>query len=125
MNCNTCRYELSQCLDGRLPSGRRAVVMQHVDGCEVCSAFWAELQAAQQLTLQLPKERVSAGVPADFHPRNLRQRVQHLSVHRIHHFTRLRPARDIGLVGHYDEAIANRCEADAPSRHVFIKFEIS
>lgn len=61
MNCNTCRYELSQCLDGRLPSGRRAVVMQHVDGCEVCSAFWAELQAAQQLTLQLPKERVSEG----------------------------------------------------------------
>ena len=61
MNCNTCRYELSQCLDGRLPSGRRAVVMQHVDRCEVCAAFWAELQAAQQLTLQLPKERVSDG----------------------------------------------------------------
>lgn len=61
MNCNTCRYELSQCLDGRLPSGRRAVVMQHVDRCEVCASFWAELQAAQQLTLQLPKERVSEG----------------------------------------------------------------
>ncbi len=61
MNCNTCRYELSQCLDGRLASGRRAVVMQHVDRCEVCTAFWAELQAAQQLSLQLPKERVSEG----------------------------------------------------------------
>jgi hypothetical protein len=61
MNCNTCRYELSQCLDGRLPSGRRAVVMQHLTECEVCASFWSELQAAQQLTLQLPKEHVSEG----------------------------------------------------------------
>lgn len=61
MHCNTCRYELSQCLDGRLPSGRRAVVMQHVDGCATCAAFWAELQAAQQLSLQLPRQRVSEG----------------------------------------------------------------
>jgi hypothetical protein len=61
MHCYTCRYELSQCLDGRLPSGRRAVVMQHVDGCAACAAFWAELQAAQQLSLQLPKQRVSDG----------------------------------------------------------------
>lgn len=61
MNCNTCRYELSQCLDGRLPSGRRAVVMQHLTTCEVCASFWSELQAAQQLTLQLPKEHVSEG----------------------------------------------------------------
>lgn len=61
MNCNTCRYELSQCLDGRLPSGRRAVVMQHLTTCEACASFWSELQAAQQLTLQLQKERVSDG----------------------------------------------------------------
>ncbi len=60
MNCNTCRYELSQCLDGRLPSGRRAVVMQHADDCAECGVFWAELQAAQRLTLQLPRTRVSA-----------------------------------------------------------------
>lgn len=60
MNCNTCRYELSQCLDGRLPSGRRAVVMEHTEACDDCGAFWAELQAAQRLTLQLPRMRVGA-----------------------------------------------------------------
>ncbi|MCA8976264.1 MAG: zf-HC2 domain-containing protein [Planctomycetes bacterium] len=59
MKCNTCRYELSQCLDGRLPSGRRAVVMQHAASCPACAGFWDELQAAQRLTLQLPRERVS------------------------------------------------------------------
>jgi hypothetical protein len=61
MNCTSCRYELSLCLDGRLPSGRRALVMQHVAACEVCSTFWDELQVAQRLTLQLPKHRVSDG----------------------------------------------------------------
>lgn len=59
MNCTTCRYELSQCLDGRLPSGRRALVMQHVQQCGDCETFWNELQAAQRLVLQLPSERVS------------------------------------------------------------------
>lgn len=63
MNCNTCRYELSMCLDGRLPSGRRSVVLQHAAECAGCRRFWSELQQAQQLTLQLPKHRVSA----DFH----------------------------------------------------------
>lgn len=58
MNCNQCRYELSQCLDGRLPSGRRTVVMEHVEHCSDCGTFWNELQAAQQLVLQLPVERV-------------------------------------------------------------------
>lgn len=58
MNCNHCRYELSQCLDGRLPSGRRALVMQHVAQCDGCETFWSELQAAQRLVLQLPRERV-------------------------------------------------------------------
>ena len=61
MNCTTCQYELSMCLDGRLPSGRRSVVMQHVDGCEGCSEFWNELQAAQKLALLLPREKVSDG----------------------------------------------------------------
>ncbi|HZN39334.1 MAG TPA: hypothetical protein VFD82_11060 [Planctomycetota bacterium] len=61
MNCSTCRYELSQCLDGRLPSGRRAIVMRHVETCAVCSAFWTDLQAAQNLTLRLGKMRVSEG----------------------------------------------------------------
>lgn len=58
MNCNTCRYELSQCLDGRLPSGRRTLVMEHVERCGDCGTFWNELQAAQQLVLQLPRESV-------------------------------------------------------------------
>lgn len=61
MNCNSCRYELSLCLDGRLPSGRRGIVMQHVEGCESCSTFWSELEAAQRLTLSLPREKVSDG----------------------------------------------------------------
>jgi hypothetical protein len=61
MNCTTCRYELSQCLDGRLPSGRRTVVMQHAETCAACGQFWAELQAAQRLTLQLQQPRVSPG----------------------------------------------------------------
>lgn len=53
MNCSTCRYELSQCLDGRLPSGRRTAVLQHAEDCSACGAFWNELQAAQDLTLSL------------------------------------------------------------------------
>lgn len=61
MNCTTCRYELSLCLDGRLPSGRRGLVMQHVDECADCAGFWNELQAAQRLALQLPHTRVSDG----------------------------------------------------------------
>ena len=61
MNCSSCRYELSQCLDGRLPSGRRAIVMRHVESCAVCSTFWTDLQAAQNLTLRLAKKPVSEG----------------------------------------------------------------
>lgn len=67
---------------------------------------------------------ISAGVPADFHPRNLRQGLQHFPVNRIDRGTRLRPARDIRLVGHDDEEIAGRLEASAASRDVFINFEI-
>lgn len=58
MNCNSCRFELSQCLDGRLPSGRSAIVMQHVDECAGCADYWAELQAAQELVLRLPRTTV-------------------------------------------------------------------
>ncbi|MBX3463672.1 MAG: zf-HC2 domain-containing protein [Planctomycetes bacterium] len=61
MNCNQRRYELSQCLDGRLPSGRRTLVMEHLEQCGDCLAFWTDLQAAQRLVLQLPQERVGAG----------------------------------------------------------------
>ena len=65
MNCRTCQYELSQSLDGRLASGRRTVVMQHVAGCAACAAFSDELQRAQALVLQLP--RLSVG--SDFRER--------------------------------------------------------
>lgn len=58
MNCSTARYELSQCLDGRLPSGKRAVVLAHAEACEACGQFWTELQEAQQLTLSLQSVRV-------------------------------------------------------------------
>ena len=61
MNCNTCRYELSQCLDGRLPSGRRAAVLAHAESCRACGAFWRDLQAAQELTRSLRSSAVSAG----------------------------------------------------------------
>lgn len=61
MNCNSCRYELSQCLDGRLPSGRRAAVLAHAESCQACGAFWRDLQAAQALTQSLRSSAVSAG----------------------------------------------------------------
>ena len=60
LNCTTCRFELSQCLDGRLPSGRRAEVMNHAESCATCGSFWLELQAAQRLTLSLRATEVSS-----------------------------------------------------------------
>ena len=59
MSCHTFQHDLSQCLDGRLPSGRRQVVMDHVASCDACSQFWTELQSAQELVLRLPRQRVS------------------------------------------------------------------
>jgi hypothetical protein len=59
MNCRTCQYELSQCLDGRVPSGRRALVMQHTDDCGECARFWSDLQKAQELVLRLPSQHIS------------------------------------------------------------------
>lgn len=61
MNCKTCNHELSLCLDGRLPSGRRALVMEHVAACAACDAAWTAMQGVQRLTLQLPPVRVSDG----------------------------------------------------------------
>ncbi len=60
MNCRTCQYELSQCLDGRLASGRRALVMDHVAACDGCAGFWRELQAAQTLVVRLAPKHVGA-----------------------------------------------------------------
>jgi hypothetical protein len=59
MNCTTCQLELSQCLDGRLPSGRRTAVLQHARACPDCGRFWAELQAAKQLVARIAPIRVS------------------------------------------------------------------
>lgn len=36
-------------------------MMQHVATCDGCSTFWSELQAAQRLTLQLPRVRLGEG----------------------------------------------------------------
>lgn len=71
MNCRTSQFELSQCLDGRLASGRRSAVMDHVESCDACAHFWGELQRAQNLVLRMPRQRVSG----DFHER-LFERIQ-------------------------------------------------
>lgn len=60
MNCNVYRFELSQCLDGRLPAGRRSAVLQHAGECIGCGAFWTDLQNAQRLTRRLQPTRVGA-----------------------------------------------------------------
>ena len=65
MNCRQCQSDMSQCLDGRLPSGRRTAVMQHLETCEECGQLWSEFQQAQELVLRLPVSRVSP----DFHAR--------------------------------------------------------
>ncbi len=65
MNCRDCQRDMSQCLDGRLPSGRRTAVMQHLETCEECSQLWSEFRQAQELALRLPVTRVSP----DFHAR--------------------------------------------------------
>lgn len=60
MNCNAFRFDLSQCLDGRLAPSRRTVVLRHAEECDGCGRFWADLQKAQQLTLRLQRPRVGA-----------------------------------------------------------------
>lgn len=60
MNCRTCQHELSEYLDGRLGSGRRAQVLDHMSACEPCSRFWRELERAQQIASRLPRQRTGA-----------------------------------------------------------------
>ena len=60
MNCRTCQHELSEFLDGRLGSGRRAQALDHMSSCEPCSLHWRELEAAQQLASRLPRQRVGS-----------------------------------------------------------------
>lgn len=65
MNCRECQRDMSPCLDGRLPSGRRSVVMEHLEACEECAKLWSEFQQAQELVLRMPVRPVSP----DFHTR--------------------------------------------------------
>ena len=65
MNCRECQRDMSQCLDGRLPSGRRTAVIQHLETCEECNQLWGEFQQAQELVLRLPVRQVSP----EFHQR--------------------------------------------------------
>ncbi len=65
MNCRECQRDMSPCLDGRLPSGRRSVVMEHLEACEECTKLWGEFQQAQELVLRMPVRPVSP----DFHTR--------------------------------------------------------
>jgi hypothetical protein len=63
-------------------------------------------------------------MPADFHPRDLRQGIPHRSVHLFHRGARLRFPRDIRLVRHDHKEIARCFELSAASRHVFVQFEV-
>ncbi len=60
MHCRTCRHELSEYLDGRLATGRRALVADHLAACADCGAFWREFEQAQKLTLRLARQRVGS-----------------------------------------------------------------
>lgn len=57
MNCRTCQHELSEYLDGRLASGRRAQVLDHLAECTTCASFWRELELAQQTVQRLHRHR--------------------------------------------------------------------
>jgi anti-sigma factor RsiW len=60
MSCQRFQIDLSRCLDGRLPSARRAEVMTHVDQCPNCEQVWADMQAAQSLVFGLDQPRVGS-----------------------------------------------------------------
>ncbi len=60
MNCRTCQHELSEFLDGRLGSGRRAQALDHLSGCESCALHWRELEAAQQIASRMPRQRIGS-----------------------------------------------------------------
>jgi hypothetical protein len=61
MSCTRFQYELSQNLDGRLPSGRREALLEHLAECAACTALSDDLQRAQDLALSLPAQRVADG----------------------------------------------------------------
>ena len=61
MSCRQYQYQLSQCLDGRLPGPKRREVMAHTDNCPRCALAWEEMQEAQSLIFRLEGTPVSAG----------------------------------------------------------------
>ena len=60
MHCRTCQHELSEYLDGRLASGRRALVLDHLASCEPCTRFWSELERTRNVASRLSQHRVGA-----------------------------------------------------------------
>lgn len=60
MNCRTCQHELSEYLDGRLASGRRTQVLDHLAACDECTRAFAELQLAQTAAQRLPRHRTGS-----------------------------------------------------------------
>lgn len=60
MNCRTCQHELSEYLDGRLASGRRTQVLDHLAACDECTRAFAELQRAQAAVQRLTRHHTGA-----------------------------------------------------------------
>ncbi len=61
MSCKRFLFEMSQALDGRLPSSKRAALLNHISECDPCAQSWEDHQRAQQLVSNLPKQSVSRG----------------------------------------------------------------
>lgn len=58
MRCSQAEHLLSLNLDGRLASGQRRVLLEHLAGCTRCRSLDRELEAARELALSLPLQRV-------------------------------------------------------------------
>jgi len=54
MKCRTVQKLLSMALDGELDETRLRAVMRHVEGCEACRQFRAQLEALAEGYAQLP-----------------------------------------------------------------------
>lgn len=61
MRCHQAEHLLSLNLDGRLSSGQRKLLFDHLDECAACRQIDDELNAARELALSLPTQSVSAG----------------------------------------------------------------
>ncbi len=61
MRCHQAEHLLSLNLDGRLSSGQRKLLLDHLDACEACHRIDGELNAARELALSLPTQSLSAG----------------------------------------------------------------